>query len=158
MKTIFASKTSKSVYCKRCGNEIDNKSRKCSGCEKQYFRFSKLIFIWCVLAMLVVGLLGLNVYQYLLDQKTTVEFNNRIETLIDIREDLLKQREEASLKFGKKEIELIFWNKYAVICTTEGYKYHHYGCGHIEDRTFYIYNISQAESLGYTPCLDCWKG
>ena len=53
--------------------------------------------------------------------------------------------------------ELAFWDNNAVLCTTEGKKYHHYGCGHLEGRGGYIFNIEYAKSLGYTPCLDCCK-
>lgn len=51
--------------------------------------------------------------------------------------------------------ELNFWQQSAVICTTVGSKYHHYGCGHLENRSYYIYNIENAKYYGYTPCLDC---
>lgn len=53
--------------------------------------------------------------------------------------------------------ELVFFRNNACIVTTSGYKYHHYGCYHIEGRRYYIYNIELAESKGYTPCLDCWE-
>lgn len=52
--------------------------------------------------------------------------------------------------------EYEFFHDYAVIVTTTGSKYHHYGCYHIEGRRYYIYNIENAEAKGYTPCLDCW--
>ena len=53
--------------------------------------------------------------------------------------------------------ERVFFRNYACIVTTSGSKYHHYGCYHIEGRSFYIYNIELAKSKGYTPCLDCWE-
>lgn len=51
--------------------------------------------------------------------------------------------------------EYNYLHKYAVIVTTTGKKYHHYGCYHINGSSVYIYNIELAESKGYTPCLDC---
>lgn len=57
--------------------------------------------------------------------------------------------------YGEIGDEYRFFHKYAVVVTTAGKKYHHYGCYHIEDRQFYIYNIAAAEAKGYTPCLDC---
>ena len=51
--------------------------------------------------------------------------------------------------------EYEFYHKYAVITTTTGYRYHKYGCYHLNYNSFYIYNISNAASQGYTPCLDC---
>ncbi|MEG1492251.1 MAG: hypothetical protein RR394_08360 [Oscillospiraceae bacterium] len=53
--------------------------------------------------------------------------------------------------------EYNFYHERAAICTPEGYRYHHYGCGHLVDRSYYIYNIQVAKAQGYTPCLDCWK-
>jgi hypothetical protein len=60
-----------------------------------------------------------------------------------------------SYVYGEIGDEYRFLHKYAVVVTTAGKKYHHYGCYHIEDRQFYIYNIAAAEAKGYTPCLDC---
>lgn len=48
-----------------------------------------------------------------------------------------------------------FYYNNAVIVTTTGKKYHRYGCYHIRNCSYYIYNIELAEYKGYTPCLDC---
>ena len=52
--------------------------------------------------------------------------------------------------------EYEFYHDYAVIVTKTGKRYHRYDCYHINNRNFYIYNISNAEAKGYTPCLDCF--
>ena len=57
-------------------------------------------------------------------------------------------------KHIKDEYE--FFHEHAVITTTTGKKYHRYDCYHIRNRSFYIYNIENAESKGYTPCRDCY--
>lgn len=51
--------------------------------------------------------------------------------------------------------EYNFFHEYAVIATETGEKYHQYGCYHIKNRDFYIFNISAAKSKGYKPCKDC---
>ena len=51
--------------------------------------------------------------------------------------------------------EYDFFHNNAVIVTTTGNKYHRYGCQHIKNRPYYIYNIELAKAKGYTPCLDC---
>lgn len=51
--------------------------------------------------------------------------------------------------------EIVFWRNSAVIVTTTGEKYHTYGCGHIDGRRYWIYNIELAKAKGYTACLDC---
>lgn len=53
--------------------------------------------------------------------------------------------------------ELKFFRNNAAIVSISGNKYHHYGCGHISGRRYYIYNIELAQARGYTPCLDCWE-
>ena len=55
----------------------------------------------------------------------------------------------------KYEDEYNFYHHYAVITTATGKKYHKYGCQHIKDKSFYIFNISKAKAQGYTNCLDC---
>ena len=52
--------------------------------------------------------------------------------------------------------ELRFFRNIACIVTTEGQRYHHFGCYHIAGRVFWIYNTGLAERNGYSPCLDCW--
>lgn len=52
--------------------------------------------------------------------------------------------------------EYRFFHNYAVIVTSTGKKYHRYNCHHIKNRTFYIYNTSNAKAQGYTACLDCY--
>lgn len=51
--------------------------------------------------------------------------------------------------------EYRFYHKHAVITTSEGYRYHRYGCYHLYDRSFSIFNIENAKYQGYAPCLDC---
>lgn len=54
--------------------------------------------------------------------------------------------------------EFVFFRRYAAIVTSAaGENYHHYDCHHWKDSDFYIYNIDNAEYLGYTACADCWK-
>lgn len=51
--------------------------------------------------------------------------------------------------------EYKFFNKYAVIVTTTGKKYHRYNCYHINGKELHIYNTANAEAKGYTACPDC---
>lgn len=54
--------------------------------------------------------------------------------------------------------ESFFFHNSACVVTSSGSgsRYHHYNCYHLGDSSYYIYNVELAESLGYTPCLDCW--
>ena len=52
----------KKLFCKKCGGEIDFETRKCKSCGKQYFR-AKIIFPVFFLSIVMIALVGLNVYQ-----------------------------------------------------------------------------------------------
>ena len=51
-------------YCRRCGNRIDLRTKKSTGCNKQYLRLPRKVLIWFFLGLIIVGLLSLNAYQY----------------------------------------------------------------------------------------------
>lgn len=149
-------KVGKHTYCKRCGNLINNKTKKCEGCGKQYFHLPKVTLVRVLLVLLIVGLTGANVYQYIEKQNSDLFYQNKIsdteKTLAEYRSNWF----DAEVEKGKYQSELSFWNGSAVICTTTGTKYHHYGCEHLKDvKSIYIYNVENAKAQGYTPCLDC---
>lgn len=49
----------------------------------------------------------------------------------------------------------MFWESQAVIAPTDGKKYHSYGCQHMGDGPFHIYDPKTAKSSGYSPCPHC---
>lgn len=110
-----------------------------------------------VIVLLLAGCTGCFLYmqQYYGGQLSTL--NSQLEDMTERHDSLLQQSETQATQLNKQTQELNFWEDHAVICTTEGKKYHHYGCGHLDGRSIYIFNIEYAKSLGYTPCLDCCK-
>lgn len=50
-------KVSKKTYCRACGSEIDNKSRKCTGCGKQYIKMIHVVLLALGLLVVFVSLL-----------------------------------------------------------------------------------------------------
>ena len=54
----------KQVHCKKCGGVIDSRTKRCSGCGKQYFR-AKAVIPLLVCCVLLVSSLSLNGVQYL---------------------------------------------------------------------------------------------
>lgn len=54
----------KKKFCKHCGGLIDAKTKKCSSCGKQFFRFPKRIVGIIALVIVFSALAGLNIYQY----------------------------------------------------------------------------------------------
>ena len=59
-----ASDNRKRRYCKHCGGLIDGKMKQCVSCGKQYFRFSKTVVLVMTLIVMLLTLVGLNIYQY----------------------------------------------------------------------------------------------
>ena len=57
---------SETVFCRRCGKPVDENTKRCLGCGRQYFRgVPPLVFLCVVLALAVVGLMIVCVTQEL---------------------------------------------------------------------------------------------
>ena len=52
--------------------------------------------------------------------------------------------------------EYDFYSTYAVMVSEHGSYYHKHGCEKFTADTFWIYNISAAEDMGYKRCKSCW--
>lgn len=144
-------------YCKHCGKEIDSETKKCTGCEKQYFYLSKRLATIVVLCGIITCLIGLNLYQYIDNKREIQKSNEKLESMTVSKDFYMLESDDASAELKKKEIVIAFWDKHFVICTPSGEKYHHYMCSHIAGAEYKIYTIEQAVASGYTPCLDCCK-
>lgn len=83
---------------------------------------------------------------------------DKADLIAEVRE-LTESKENANRKLieykERVDDEYNFFHERAVIVTTEGEKYHEYGCYHIRNRRFLIFNTENAIHKGYTPCLDC---
>lgn len=61
--TKASQKKSKQRYCKLCGQPIDNTTKKCTGCGKQYFKARfKPLYALLVILLLVGGYVGANYF------------------------------------------------------------------------------------------------
>ena len=109
--------------------------------------------------LVIIILIGASVYGFAYEnayyEAKINDLNSKCDTLKNERDFYEEGRDYNLKKLEAIEPEYNFYHQYAVICTTEGKRYHHYGCGHLEGRNFYIYNIDNAIGQGYTPCLDC---
>ena len=66
---------SKTRFCNRCGKPVDEESKRCLGCGKQYFRgVPPLIFLCIVLALALVGLMAVCIMQ-------EIDYHARIDEL-----------------------------------------------------------------------------
>ena len=135
---------------------------------KKHIRFVETDHVQILLIMLIAALFAA-AYAYQVQRDELKEAKEQVETLTSEKAQLVSEKDDLNSRISYLEdsndrittdalrdaAELDFWQQYAVIVTEEGKKYHHYGCGHIEGRDFYILNIDEAEAEGYTPCLDC---
>lgn len=159
--------TAKTKYCHKCGKAIDNKSKKCSGCGKQYFRWKYLLIALLIIAPFIV-LSSTSVYYY-------SEYKNYQEKYTQA----LSDNDELKLALEQKEIELIdssdeledqkeqifsmlddinFYHEYIAICPDDDTKtYHKYGCARLDISSFWAYNKELAEQYGYEPCTLCFR-
>lgn len=158
--------SSKETYCKRCGSLISSKAKTCTGCGKQYFYLSKRLMGLALACLVFAGLIGLNVYQYNTNSREIQRVTNELEELKKIYDnqgrEYIKRVNDLHAELISQEAdhisqktELVFWRNEAVICTTAGTKYHHYGCSQIEGGPYYIFNTESAKARGYRLCLDC---
>jgi len=171
-KVAATETNTKQTYCKRCGAPIEHDTKKCSGCGKQYFRVK--VIIPALLAVLVVGLVGLNIFQYIIyqDKVEVVEqlkdsLTEKEQTISDQAETISKQetkisdlRDEAADLRGKNSVAnygLNFYKNYAAIIPANGTKrYHNFGCvDTISLGYFRIYDTAAANDMGYRPCPKC---
>lgn len=158
-------KSVKSKYCSKCGSVIDNKTKKCTGCGKQYFRGLRLTkfsvtVITLALAFAVVS--TLYVVQYVNNQAAVAQLENEVdglEKLVAIRDSTIS-RLETDIDILEKanwsnRDKLNFFNNHAVIVDEHSRKYHKYECDDLDLSYFWIYNTEKAEQLGYYACSKC---
>lgn len=170
-------KKAKPHFCKYCGNPIDQATKKCTGCQKQYFRFpiiskSKVTFI----AVVLVSVMSIVfcIYQMLQYRQQISDLNAQITQLNtdldaanqsadNLKERLVKKTTEnakLSRDYNALKSDLNFFNRHVVFVLNDGMNvYHKYDCVLFENSrsSFWAYNTEAAASRGYKPCSVCHK-
>lgn len=142
-------KTVKMKYCSRCGSAIDNKTKICTGCGKQYFKGIKLTKYSIAMASLVLVLtvsLIVNICAI-----------SEINFLSEYGDEQHKKAEKLENEIKENENMVDFFESRAEIVFDDGTdRYHKWGCskGGQAD-TFWIFNTEYAEWRGYTECPYC---
>lgn len=174
-------KPAKTKYCSRCGSVIDNKTKTCTGCSKQYFRgfkFTKFSVAVIILVLVIAILSTVCVLQFLktqrIDRANQAEID-KLESKISSLEQQVKNKEstikakDSTIKRLEGEIEdledekwdnwakMFFFDSYAEIVGDDGTKvYHKYGCTKLDTSDgFWIFNTEAAKGRGYTKCSSC---
>jgi len=151
---IKKNKEPKKRFCRKCGHIIDDKSKKCTGCGKKYFkifRFNKFLITVIILSIFLLASVIINIYQY-----------SEIDYLSERKENLQSQLNRLEDKVSDLESEnwkdtraLNFYKEYASLVNENSKKYHTYGCDDFDISSFWIYNINAAEQKGYYACPKC---
>lgn len=91
-------KAPKVRYCSRCGSLIDSETKKCTGCERQYFRgirFKKPTFVVVILVLLLVAVSTLGAWQY-----------KNVQEMIAEKQTIIEQQEQRIVDLEQKEKEI----------------------------------------------------
>ena len=173
-------KTAPVKYCSRCGSAIDSKTKKCTGCGKQYFRglrFTKFSVTIIILSLVIAVLSTVCVLQFLNVQALGSAHQTEIDKLkskissleqqIKTKDSTIKTR-DTTIKNLEKEIDkleeeawdnwskLYFFDNYAEIVPDDGTRtYHKWGCSKLDTSDgFWIFNTAAAED-DYKKCPTC---
>jgi RNA polymerase subunit RPABC4/transcription elongation factor Spt4 len=156
---VSEQKNVKEQHCKKCGGLIDNETKRCTSCGKQYFKFRPMVLAVILLAVFFAASAGFNVYQYLTNQENVSKISSLESTISSQKSKISSlEKEVDDLKDEKWDtfFELNFYEEYAAIVCDDGTKkYHVYGCEDCDTSSFWIYNINAAEDNGYYACPKC---
>jgi len=156
------SKPVKRKFCSRCGGLIDNETKRCTGCGKQYFKGFKFTFSSFAIILLVILLAISIIYSLTLAQELN-ENAARIKELSELRASLVNKVDELTRKItnleyeAQKNRELVdFVDDHVVFVEDDGTNwFHKFECNRFRGDYFWAYNTEKAVQLGYTPCPYC---
>lgn len=142
-------KTSSSVkqrYCSCCGSVVDNDTKQCTGCRKQYFRgvvllhnnWKKIINIITVVFLIIS--IGFNIVLF-------SKVNNQYTGL---------DKDDDFSYWSQNHDKVEFIDEHIVFVEDDGTDfYHKYECYKFVGNYFWAYNIELAEYNGYRLCPLC---
>lgn len=136
----------KRKYCSQCGGLINNKTKVCEGCGKQYFKvFSSKIIVMIIIAILLVVSIVISLILHIQNTK----LNDRIEEL--------EIENQQYYNYWVESFEQIaFFDEFVVFVEDDGTNwYHKYECRRFTGNDFWAFNIDAAIIDGYKPCPFC---
>lgn len=174
------------IFCKYCGQLIDQNTKKCIGCGKQYSHLPKInktrVVLWIVIILFVaiIGICLNQTNQYRLQitsldaqisnlNSQIVQLNIDLETANQLARDKNNLSNKKSSEIANLERELSnfkadrdFINQHFVFVANNGTrKYHHFDCTLFKINTdsfsFDVYKLKNAKDQGYKPCSVCIK-
>lgn len=97
-------------YCSKCGSAIDSKTKKCTGCGKQYFRglrFTKFSVTVIAMSLVILALAALCIFQHLNTQAAINDLQaevSHLEQVVRNKETIIKVK-DATIKRLEDEID-----------------------------------------------------
>lgn len=159
----------KSKFCSRCGGRIDNTTKQCTGCGKQYFKGFKLRGVLCVILAVLLTfscIMNIGVYKKVSELDTSDEIQNLQNELNTLNSNHAKlaqentnlKREIADLQ-GELDVcylEIDFIDEFVVFIEDDGTDlYHKYQCSKFVGEYFWAFNVDAALERGALPCPLC---
>lgn len=175
-KKAKKAKKVKIKYCSHCGSLIDNETKQCTGCGKQYFngiRFNKVFFIVLSFSLALLLAIAFIVYQYneINELKEGSSNNeNEIDSLTSQvgwlkSEKMFLEKRVNSLEEQNWDLQYLvddyedlvdFVDDFVVFIEDDGTNlYHKYECYKFKGNSFWVYNTEMAIANGYNKCTLC---
>ena len=155
------------MFCKKCGSIVDQTTKRCTDCGKQYFRAKNNVAA-ILLSLLLISSIGLNVMLYrqeIVTQKElmTVQVEKaKLEAdykSLDKQADSLKREKiAAEVRLTIVQDDLDWFEEHIGIIVSGVKNYHNIDCPKIKDSdSWYLHNTEYCEyTLNYARCPDCW--
>lgn len=85
----------KGTFCKKCGSLVDEKTKKCSGCSKQYFNARRSVPLTAMVVILIASVF-LNVYLYGKNLSLSTQTEELEERIASMSSELAEQKDIAA--------------------------------------------------------------
>lgn len=172
--TPIDSGKTKQRYCKLCGGAIEQTTKRCTKCGKQYFRLKidVAVLFLAVTLILSIAICIMGIFRISQYKQQISHMSNRIselETTVESRNKTISQYEQQIADKNKRSSELIqeknkleqkvnFYDRHIVFVLDDNTnRYHKYDCTvfRFSTESFWAYNTEAAKSRGYTACFAC---
>ena len=90
------------------------------------------------------------------NEELKAQAENRVKKLNETVQELRNENADINKKLSSVEVQLDFYKDNAVFVTRTGDCYHRLMCPSISGKEYWIYNIENAEVMGFRPCEICF--
>lgn len=136
-------KKTKVKYCSKCGSQIDPITKKCTGCDKQYFVFKKHLMTIILAVLLVVSVV------------VNIVFLSELNYYYDEVSSLNQQIWQLDEENEKQQNWLNVYERYVVLIEKGAQVYHKRDCKQIQSSTVNIGWKLVLDDSGYKSCPHC---